>query len=222
MPSIGSKIIPRGKGWYNTGTTVDDKYYDSTQSDYVGCPSEILEGLVVTMRPRTKSTKLVQDSGGDGVMLFVRNVGAINLLPGYLVSWEAGNEGKRVDGYTTTTAAQAAGVVDPFFAAAGVPPGECFWLIVKGRTLVYTDKAPDSATGEWSRGRHLVALTGATSGCTTSGHVAQQGTTGTSTGTDWSTEFGYLQNAIGRALSAQTSAQTNRQCAIQLDLPADW
>ncbi len=217
MPSIGGKIIPRGKGWYNTGATVDDKYYDSTQSDYVGCPSEKLEGQVVTYKPRTKSTRISQDSGGDVTMIMVRNVGAAALLPGRLVSWQTAQRGKRVDGYVTTLNAEVAGVVDDFWPAAGVPVGELFWLVVRGRTTVLTDLAAAESCSIAEFGV-MVALTAATSGATTAGRVSKQSITGTSDGTDWTTYFNAIQNRIGRAMSANTTNQTNRSLLADIDL----
>lgn len=215
MPSIGPKIVPRGRGWHNTGTTVDDKYYDSTQTDYVGSPSETLEGTVVTYKARKKTTRIKQDTGGDVTMIFVRNVGAAALLPGMAVRWQSTTRGKRVDGMTrlspgAATAPDVAGFVDDFWPAAGVPIGECFWLIVKGRCYA---QMPISEVADITPGTRLVALTAATSGATTAGRLRDQDLSGAT-----AVLGNNLQGKVGTALTTIGSASTNTAFLINVEL----
>ncbi len=231
MPTIGGKPIPFGRGWYNTGVTIDDKFWDSTQSDYVGDPAVGLEGVKVTRRPkntahvpydRGATTRAVL-SHGDTVWLFVRNAATIALLPKKMVIWKAGLRGRQVNGYSGVYAvgpAEVAGVVDPAFASAGVPIGECFWLQVGGPCLVTkTAEAATDAAGDTIEGGLLRACTAQSStGATTEGRIAMQ-----KMGLAATTQTNEIQNAVGRAMSAQTSANTNVDILVDLSLPlAHW
>lgn len=133
--------------------------------------------------------------------VLVRNTSGIALTPSRLVSWESGYTGKRVDGYTTTTGAEAAGVVDPELPATGVADDDLFWLFVKGPCLVTSDLA-GGANNVLAIGQAVGALTAATSGATTAGRIVAvaTGTTATLPST--------IINRIGRAMSAATTANT--------------
>ncbi len=206
MPRIGDKIVPRGKGWYNTGSTVDDKYYDSTQSDYIGCPSIKLEGTAVAVRNKAKGSISPRDNQ-DVVLVFVRNVSTAVLLPSQLVTWKALFIGKRVDGHCKVDTERVAGVVDEFFPAAGVPIGECFWLQVKGPCMVRTSVAASTAENTFSAGSLMCAATGANSTgivSTTSGGKIRYATVNP-TGITHAVDFA---NIVGKALTAATSSNT--------------
>jgi len=206
MPRIGDKIIPRGRGYYGAVSTVDDKYYDSSQSDYVGCPSEKLEGTAVAVRNKVKGTVSPRDNQ-EQVLVFVRNVSTAVLLPSQLVTWKALFIGKRVDGHCKTDSERVAGVVDENFAASGVPVGECFWLQVKGPCLVRTSVAVSTAENTFSAGSLMCAATGANSTgivSTTSGGKIRYATVNP-TGITHAVDFA---NIVGRALTAATSANT--------------
>lgn len=140
----------------------------------------------------------------------VRNTAAIALLPKRVARFELGaNEyGSRVDGYATATAAEGF-PIDEYLGAAGVPVNDLCYIVVEGPAVVLsglTDFGAVVAPGDW-----LVAITGATSGATTSGRVALQVLTGATAAL-----ADQVQNRIGRALSAATTANTNTDLLIHV------
>lgn len=140
--------------------------------------------------------------------VLVRNVSGFALAPKRLVRWKAGYEGRRVDGYTSSTAERVAGVVDEHLPDTGVPNNDLFWLTVEGNTLFKNSTAGD-ATNVINSGDFLVALTGASSGATNAGRGrAWDGTVGTGEAED-GTLTKYIHNTFGRALSSSTTANTN-------------
>lgn len=150
----------------------------------------------------------------------VKNTAAIALRPMRSVSFKAATLKAEVDGYTTTTAANWAGIVDEWLPAAGVPVNDYFYIAVGGPTRVLTDIA-SGANNVWTEDSTiLVALTAATSGATTAGRVYPQDLTGSSSITDYSTIANQVQNRIGIALSASTTAETNSGKLV--DLFARW
>lgn len=198
--------IARGKTFYD-GNTIDT-------ADYGGIH---IEGSVRQFKDYdivADSTFLKLRSARMVTCILVRNVSGIALLPGRLVRWQAAQRGKRVDGYTTTTAAEAAGVVDEWLPTAGVPNGDLFWLTVDGPTLVRTDLTGDTDTN-FSEGDILVAITAVTSQATTAGRVRQADFTGAATG---ATLADQITNRIGRAMSANTTGQTNRNVLADISI----
>lgn len=142
----------------------------------------------------------------------VRNTSAGVLLPRRLVSYDtaAGKFGLAVAGYTTTTAAPVAGVVDEFLPAAGVAQYDLFYIVVEGPAECLTDIA---AVDSISIGNDLVALTAATSGATTAGRVDLVSFDATSTSLG-----NQVANRFGKALSAKTSANTNTAILVDLKI----
>jgi hypothetical protein len=142
----------------------------------------------------------------------VRNVSGIALLPKRAVRYQAtaGNYGGRVDGYTTTTAAPFAGVVDEYLPSTGVPANDLFWIVVKGPTLMLPDLAA-GANNVINIGDALVALTAATSQATTAGRVAPQDLTGAT-----APLANQVQNKFGHALTARTTANTTLDVLVNL------
>lgn len=142
----------------------------------------------------------------------VRNASAGALLPKRCVRYQAtaGNYGHRVDGYTTATAAEFAGVVDEWLPSAGVPQYDLFWIVVKGPTNMLPDLAA-GANNLIPIGTALVALTAATSGATTAGRVAPQDLTGAT-----ALLGDQVQNKIGRALTARTTANTTTDVLVSV------
>lgn len=145
----------------------------------------------------------------------VRNVSGINLLPKRVVSYQTGGtDGRyavgRVDGYTTTVAQRAAGVVDEWLPAAGVVNNDLFWIVVEGPTKVLTDLA-GGANNVHTIGELVTALTAATSQATTAGRVQPQDLTG-------ATQLlgNQVLNVIGRALSAATTANTGADLLVDM------
>lgn len=188
--------IARGKTFYD-GNTIDT-------SDYGGIH---IEGSVRSFRDYdyvADTSMLKLRSARMNTCILVRNVSGIALLPGRVARWQAAQRGKRVDGYVTSLAAEAAGVVDEWLPTAGVPNGDLFWLLVDGCSLIRTDLAGDTGT-DFAEGDILVAATAATSQSTTAGRVKQADFAVTE-----AVLANNITNRIGRAMSANTTAQTNR------------
>lgn len=154
-------------------------------------------------------------SGSNGVTVLrtnhkvkvkvVRNNGAAALLPKRVVVYET-TAGKasigQVDGYTTTTAARGAGVVDEWLPSAGAAVNDLFYIVIEGPTRVLTplsNMGSDVAVGD-----QLVAITGATSGATTSGRVTVQDLTGAT-----ALLADQVRHALGRAMSSALTNSTN-------------
>lgn len=153
----------------------------------------------------------VKRSDGHVYAILVRNVSGITLTPGRTVSWKAGFRGKRIDGFTTTTAQEVAGVVDDQLPAAGVANNDLFWLLTKGNVLIKTPLAA-GAGSVFAEGDVLVALTAATSQATTAGRpavLASAATTNTAAA---------IINRYARVMSAMTTAQTNTNMLVDLSI----
>lgn len=147
--------------------------------------------------------------------LLVRNAAAAALLPKFVVKWKSAKRGLQVDGYTCITNEAAAGVVDEFLGSSGVAVNDLFWITVKGPTLIKTPLEGD-ATNVINLDDLLGALTGATSGATTSGRVRVNALTATSTATTDGKFGDVLMNSFGRALSAKTTANTNADVLVDV------
>lgn len=204
MDAISSaNAVDRGRTYYD-GNTIDS-------ADYGGVG---LEGSIRVFRDFDPTDRLKLRSARDITCILVRNVSGIALLPGRIVRWKAAFRGKRVDGYTTTTAAEAAGVVDEWLPTAGVPDGDLFWLVVDGPSLVRSDLTGDAGTA-FSEGAILIAVTAATSQATSAGRMTEADFTTAATG---ATLGDQIVNRIGRAMSANTTSQTNRQVLVDVRL----
>lgn len=199
---------------------LDGTYYGSTNtidtSDYgvsVG-----VEGEVREFKDKDPSDDTKVRSQVPITAIAVRNVSGITLLPGLAVTWAAGYEGRRVDGYSCVTAAEIAGIVSDRLSTTGVRNGDIFWLIVKGPCLVHTPVA-GANFGEttWAAGDFLHAITAAASTATTTGgstaneagRLQSWRFTATSTGTTDGSALKKLANQCGWAMSAATSGETS-------------
>ncbi len=131
----------------------------------------------------------------------VRNSASVALLPKRIAVYKTATQNTEIDGYTTTTAAPFAGIVDEFLPAAGAAANEVLYITTKGPSLVLTDVAQ---TDDVAVGDRLVSLTAATSQATTAGRLDLQVLTGAT-----AVLGGQIHNAIGLAMSAITSANTN-------------
>ena len=175
-----------------------------------------LEDLLGTVRefPDIDSTSTsslkVPRSGMTSTGMLVRNTSGIALLPGRICRWKAAKMFKEVDGYTTATAAEAAGVVDEQLPTAGAASNAIFWLFGKGPHLVRTDLTGDTDTN-FSEFARLVAITAVTSQSTTAGRMREADTTGATTPLS-----DMIINLLGTALSASTTNQTNRLTLVDL------
>lgn len=207
--AIVSGSTPFGLGkTFAQGTTID--------SAKLGGVS--LEGQVCTFTnvvvPSGSTTLRTLLNDGPIQARLVRNVSGIALLPGRLAIYKAGQQDKRVDGYTNTTAQRAAGVVDPWLPAAGVPANDLFWIIISGTVPVrrsLSNSAADDAEGDT-----LYAITAATSQATTAGRFTRWVGTFTAAETTDGGAFAIQRNAIGLAMSACTTAGTNQNMSIRI------
>lgn len=175
-----------------------------TTTSTVGVEWEGREFNIMDMDYTTNPAKPRAATNGTEIkrIRVVRNVSGISLLPGYLVSFKAGQYGKQVDGYTTTTAAEGY-PVDEFLVSTGVANNDLFYITVGGPASVVTSLAAD-ATDVFSAGSVLVALTAATSQATTAGRVSAQDLTGATANLG-----NQVMNRVGVAISASTTANTN-------------
>ena len=178
--TFGTTTDGEGLEWLGREFEFEDNYYDSNK------PGK-----------RTQHTVTCR---------VVQNDSAGALLPGYLVTFQAGSNNSIVDGKTTTTGANGV-VVDEWLPAAGVAQYDLFYVVIRGPSSVYTSLAGDGEN-VIDEDDILIALTGATSGATTSGRVIQQVLTAKTTelDTDLALQF---NGAFARALSAKTTTQTN-------------
>ncbi len=141
----------------------------------------------------------------------MRNVGAVALLPKQLVTFQktALVYGARVDGEVCITADRCY-PIDEYLPAAGCPVNDLCYIVVDGPALCRTDLAAGAAN-LIAVGDVLVALTAATSGCTTAGRVAPQDLTGATA------VLGVqVMNTIGRALSAKVTTNTNADVLVEV------
>jgi len=195
---------------FERGTT----FYNGGTIDTADLPTH-LEGrefVVNDIDPASSTNGTKTARTGKKVRLrIVRNSSTIALLPKRLVKYDtsAGALGGRVDGYTTVTADDWAGVVDEFLPSAGVPANDYFYIAVAGPTnclMPLSNLASDVA-----RGDRLVAITGATSQCTTSGRITAQTMAFTE-----AVLGNQVQNVIGRALTAKLTSNTGDDILVDL------
>lgn len=198
-----SQLPKLGATYYGPNVTIDTNNYGVS----VG-----VEGAEAAFNDVDPSNRLIKRSNRQKRCILVRNTSGIALLPKRIVRWAANYRGKRVDGYTTTTAAEAAGVVDEFLGSAGVRNGDLFWITVGGPSLVKTDLA-GGANNLLPEGTVVVALTAATSQATTAGRLAPQDLTGAT-----ALLAAQVQNRLGVCMSAKTTANTNSDILVDLHI----
>ena len=198
----GSNLLQLGRTYYE-GRTIDTANYGSSID---------LEGQEAHYRNNTVmaagQTLTLALNASPITARVVRNVSGINLLPGRAVTFAAGFQERRVDGYTFTTAQNAAGIVDPFLPSTGVPNGDLFLIIISGTIPVrrsLSNSAADDAEGDI-----LYAITAATSQATTAGRFTRWVGTFSAAETTDGSAANILLNNFGRAMSACTTAGTNQ------------
>lgn len=183
-----------------------------------GTPSSIgqsvgLEGYIQEFKDevRTGNGVLSQRSGQVTKAMLVRNASGFALLPGRQVAWAAGYRGRRVAGYTATTAQEVAGIVDDKLPSTGVAVNDLFWLLRSGPALLKTPNA-GGAGNVFAEGDVLNALTAATTGAVTAGRPAKLAVAATT-----NTALAVI-NRFARVMSAMTTAQTNADMLVELEL----
>ncbi len=149
--------------------------------------------------------------------IYVRNTSGITLMGKLAVVWSttAGERGRRIKGYCSSTAEEIAGVLDDRLGVTGLRNGDMGWVIVKGPALMLT---PVTGVSELIVGDILFAttvdttgLTGVTTGGTTAneggGFAIDDGTFSQTETTD-GTARNEIRNAFGVAMSAATTGNT--------------
>ena len=203
----GSTPFGLGKTYYE-GRTIDSTKYGAVPLQGQVCT---FTNVVVPSGSTTLRTLL---NDGPIQARLVRNVSGIALLPGRLAIYKAGQQDKRVDGYTNTTAQRAAGVVDPWLPAAGVPDGDVFWIVISG--TVPARRALSNSAADDAEGDTLYAITAATSQATTAGRFTRWVGTFTAAETTDGGAAAILSNNIGLAMSACTTAGTNQNKNVRI------
>ena len=190
--------MPRRGKTYSGGTPASIAQSIALEGMQIYFADDLKDGVGVR---KTRSSRMTH-------AVLVRNTAGFNLTPGRSVSWEAGFRGRRVDGYTATTAQEIAGYVDDQLPAAGVANNDLFWLLRKGPALIKTP----TVGAAFAEGDILVALTAATSGADAAGRpavVVAAATTNT---------YFHTVNRAARVMSAMTTAQTDANMLVDLEL----
>jgi hypothetical protein len=198
--------FPRGQTYYN-GTTIDSNNLGGANLE-----GTLWEFEDIDLNEATPGVRSARTNRPVTCMI-VRNAAAAALLPKRLVTMKATTGATfvaQVDGYADTTAESPAWPVDEWLPAAGVPVGDLFYIVVDGPAMVLTALEAD-ANNVFSVGTRVVALTGATSGATTSGRVRPQDLTGAT-----ALLGEQIQGRIGRALTAKTTANTGVDLLIDV------
>jgi hypothetical protein len=148
---------------FNRGET----FYNGNIPDLTNGAGGInLEGkeYVAEIAPASRYSGAVADPSGRTVRVkVVRNRSAINLLPRRIARYAIGtpnagfNFGTGVDGYVFQTTDPIAGVVDELLPAAGVPPGDLFYVVTDGPTEVIS---ATTGTISIAAGAQIAATTG--------------------------------------------------------------
>lgn len=179
-----------------------------------------LEGAEYWFQDEDRSTAGLKTlrSGEMVCRKIVRNMGAINALPGEIWSF-ATDSGfmRRIDGKVRTTG-QLGVPVDEWLPAAGAPPYALLWVVKYGPARVKLPLAGSEFNGDIVVGSYLAALTAATSGATTAGRIAIANITGASEATDLTQSLDLARNLVGRAMSASTTGNTNALLKVHVNV----
>jgi hypothetical protein len=188
----------RGETFYQ-GDTIDT-------NNLGGVELEGMEWVFEDVHPRTG----IKRTGRPVRCRIVRNVGAAALLPKRLCRFvlTSGLYGLRVDGYATTTAAEGY-PLDEYLPDAGLAVNDLGWLVMDGPAVCLTPLADGSA--DLTVGNSVVAITGATSGATTSGRVENQVLTGAT-----ALLANQVQNRVGRAMTTRVTNSTNTDILVDV------
>lgn len=161
--------------------------------------------------------------------IYVRNTSGITLMGKLAVVWSttAGERGRRIKGYCSSTAEEIAGVLDDRLGVTGVRNGDMCWVIVKGPALMLTPLAGDGTNVLtvddilFAATVDTTGLTGVTTGGTTAneggGFTIDDGTFSQTETTD-GTARNEIRNAFGVAMSAATTANTKAARLIDVSV----
>lgn len=221
MTASLSAIFDRGHTYYD-GNAIDvsSSYANVGGIHLEGEQHEFPDWDPATPGVGTPNLGRLKRSGRKCRCILVRNVSGQALLPGQVVTWKAGYQFRRVDGYINSIAVRPAGIVDELLPSTGVPDGDLFWLLVNGPSLV--NRAISNFGADLAAGDMIYALTtSSTTGATTAGRFNRFAGTFTATQTTDGTLAQILDTSkIGWALSASaTDAGTSPKVLCNVDLP---
>ena len=166
-----------------------------------------VEDLDYTLSP-FKPRAYAGSPAGEGsyrLLRVVRNTSGIALQPGRLGTMDLSKYGRAINGYATTTGAEAFPIDE--FIPYNVPANDLFYIVLSGTASIYSGLDGASANGLANASTTeivVMALTAATSQATTAGRIAAQDLTGAT-----AVLGNNIQNRIGVCLSARTTNQTN-------------
>ena len=217
----------RGETWYKSGDAPADVvgqakgivglpvHYDNTRAT-VGLQSS--STTATTLSSAWKDTSILVDASRvEGVL--AKNVSGIALLPGMLVRWKAGEEGRMIDAYVnrTTEPEMVAGIVDDFLPAAGCPDDDICFIVQRGpcRAITkYQDMSNDIAIGDFLLG---ITVDSTTDQTTDAGRIESVSFDNTDvTGDDLLDAV--MGGIIGRALNTAITTVTNKAIGVQLNI----
>jgi len=209
MGRTESLPFDRGTTFYGLGNTPDLS---------LGAGGINLEGRIHLAEVQNRKLGSKNDTSGRFVTLRVaRNRSAINLLPGRLVRHAIGTPaagyplGTGTDGYVYQTTDPIFGVVDDQLPAAGVPPGDLFYVVIDGPTTVIS---PTTGSFTIAAGAILAAATGTSAVSADAGFVSVLNTS--------STTVAQLETRVGRAeanlAASVTAVSTPYQAVVHCPL----
>jgi hypothetical protein len=151
---------------------------------------------------------LPYDPSGRAVRVrVVQNKSAVNLKGARVARFQAADPyGTTVDGYAAALADRPAGVIDEFLPPAGVPPGDLFYLVVSGPTLV---TQPGTGAVAIAVGDALVPAAGTNPTNDDAGRVAKQDTSGAA-----AVLGNNLQNRVGVSSAINASVANGKFAAV--------
>lgn len=191
------------------GTTLNDEDADGNYT------KTELEGVVVEVEDRNwNSNPATYRSGKRRKLMIVRNNSGISLLPKRLaaITYTVGKQA-RTPGYTTVTAAKGF-PIDEFLPSTGVADKRLYYVCIEGPALC---KMPlSNLSADVAVGDKLVAITGATSQCTTSGRITAIDLTGATI-----LLADQIRNEVGQAMSTKLTNNTNDDILVDIG-PSRW
>jgi len=199
--------LPRGETVYGPTATIDT-------NDYVGVDNEGAEAKF----PNVDANGVYRSMGFLYARL-MRNVSGVTMYANRLVTHKADYRNRRFDGYSRTTACEAAGVIDPMLPAGGIRNGDACWVFFKGPVQVYTGLAlaANLAAGDLAYAITADNSTGHTGGGKIEGRPLAL--TFTATETTDGTMGKVLANNIGVLMEAATSGgETNTLKYVDLKI----
>lgn len=187
----------RGTTFYGLGNTPDLS---------LGAGGINLEGRVYLAEAQNRPLGSKSDTSGRQIRLrIVRNRSAINLLPKRVVRAAIGltpNAGYPLytgtDGYTFQATDPILGVVDEYLPAAGVAPGDLFYVVEEGPTTVIT---PTTGSFSIAAGALLAPATGTSAVSADAGFVSVLNTSAT-TALQLETYVGRAEANLAAAVTA--------------------